>query len=151
MSVFKRPGPDSVLPRALARCSARPSLSGRHPRGSFGQIPDFERCMKIWNGDLHEKKRSTALSVEHTGPGPRAFYNALTSAPASWVARITVISNLNDVLYWLLVIYRLKYFCCFQNLGQRCYHSPECKKFKTKTAFGLISRCLPGHLENKRG
>ena len=45
------------------------------------------RCMKIWNGDLHEKKRSTALGEEcvcggfegtapgpiHNCPNPRAF------------------------------------------------------------------------------
>ena len=78
------------------------------------------------------------LTVPWTGAGP---------APLS---AITVISTLNDVLTGGVSSYG-KYF---SSLGKKtCDRTPSQslgKKFETKTAFGLISPCLPEHLQNER-
>ena len=86
------------------------------------------------------------LTVPWTGAGP---------APLS---SITVISTLNDVLTGGVSSYG-KYFQLygkyFSSLGGKktCDRTPSQslgKKFETKTAFGLISPCLPEHLQNER-
>ena len=73
-----------------------------------------------WRFTWKEKVDGPQCGAARPQP-PRAFYNALTSALASretCLARITVISNLNDVLHCLLVIcIDSKYFCCFTKLG----------------------------------
>ena len=85
------------------------------------------------------------LTVPWTGAGP---------APLS---TITVISTLNDVLTRGVSSYG-KYFQLddTENISllqeKTCDRTPSQlgKKFKTKTAFGLISPCLPEHLQNER-
>ena len=136
-------GSANAHPAALRRA--------RHPRGSFGQIQHFERCMKIWNGDLHEKKRSTAAELRCArqpvaGPDPHALMARSAAAPVCAGPRITVISNLNDVLTAALrsalLHYPAKIFLLFPNSGPAItasQHRERRKKFQTKTAFGLIS------------
>lgn len=140
-------GSANAHPAALRRA--------RHPRGSFGQIQHFERCMKIWNGDLHEKKRSTAAELRCArlpvaGPDPHALMARRVlcgaAAPVCAGPRITVISNLNDVLTAALrsalLHYPAKIFLLFPNSGPAItasQHRERRKKFQTKTAFGLIS------------
>ena len=140
-------GSANAHPAALRRA--------RHPRGSFGQIQHFERCMKIWNGDLHEKKRSTAAALRCArqpvaGPDPHALMARRVlhgaAAPVCAGPRITVISNLNDVLTAALrsalLHYPAKIFLLFPNSGPAItasQHRERRKKFQTKTAFGLIS------------
>ena len=136
-------GSANAHPAALRRA--------RHPRGSFGQIQHFERCMKIWNGDLHEKKRSTAAALRCArqpvaGPDPHALMARSAAAPVCAGPRITVISNLNDVLTAalrsVLLHYPAKIFLLFPNSGPAItasQHRERRKKFQTKTAFGLIS------------
>ena len=136
-------GSANAHPAALRRA--------RHPRGSFGQIQHFERCMKIWNGDLHEKKRSTAAALRCArqpvaGPDPHALMARSAAAPVCAGPRITVISNLNDVLTAALrsalLHYPAKIFLLFPNSGPAItasQHRERRKKFQTKTAFGLIS------------
>ena len=61
---------------AIMSCLSLPPGSGYTqalsppPTGLFWAEFLILRCMKIWNGDLHEKKRSTALGVENAEAGP---------------------------------------------------------------------------------
>ena len=47
----------------FARRFSVDASAGPPPTGLFWAEFLILRCMKIWNGDLHEKKRSTALAV----------------------------------------------------------------------------------------
>ena len=84
------------------------------------------------------------------GPDPHALMARRVlcgaAAPVCAGPRITVISNLNDVLTAALrsalLHYPAKIFLLFPNSGPAItasQHRERRKKFQTKTAFGLIS------------
>ena len=102
------------------------------------------------------------------GAGRALVWGPAGPAPLS---TITVISTLNDVLTGGVYTYReiflvttleiflitrniSSYWKYFSSLGKKtCDRTPSQslgKKFETKTAFGLISPCLPEHLQNER-
>ena len=127
MSILKRSGPGSALLSALAPCSARPSSA--QPSATHGVLLGrFPILRDVWRFEMeiYMKRKGRRPPVwSSQAPAPtrilqRAHKRA--SIQRDLLARITVISNLNDVLHCLLVIYRLTPHISVvsQNLGQTC-------------------------------
>ena len=127
MSILKRSGPGSALLSALALCSARPSSA--QPSATHGVLLGrFPILRDVWRFEMeiYMKRKGRRPPVwSSQAPAPtrilqRAHKRA--SIQRDLLARITVISNLNDVLHCLLLIYRLTpdISVVSQNLGQTC-------------------------------